>query len=179
LIPFTPTEGDEVPYLNIIFYDKAKKRIVKRTEKKVNTGGNTRVMVTENAVVHGTDKDPRLMERASVDTTLATEYNVDRIMMDLEQSQKKVTQLKETLKKERSEIQNLKRKYEDMISEIEEYKAKCQTLQSDKDVLVLFVRNIEKESKAMLADFGGLQQRNQALEEERDNLKLSIEELNK
>ena len=31
----------------------------------------------------------------------------------------------------------------------------------------------------MLADFGRLQQRHQALEEERDNLKLSIEELNK
>ena len=44
---------------------------------------------------------------------------MDIIMTDLEQSQKRVTQLKETLKKERSESHNLKRKYEDMISEIE------------------------------------------------------------
>ena len=33
VIPFTPTEGEEVPDLNTIFYDKVKKRIVKRIEK--------------------------------------------------------------------------------------------------------------------------------------------------
>ena len=83
LIPFTPTKGDEVPELNTIFYDKANKRIVKRTKKKVNTGGKTGVMVTKKAVVHGTNKDLRLMERASLATTLATEDNLDRIMNDL------------------------------------------------------------------------------------------------
>ena len=57
LIPFTPIEGEEVPNLNTIFYDKVKKRIVKRMEKKVNTGGKTEVMVTEKEVVHGIDKD--------------------------------------------------------------------------------------------------------------------------
>ena len=91
LIPFTPTEGEEVHDLNTIFYDKVKKRIVKRIEKKVNPGGNTGVMVTDKAVVHGTDKDLRLMARVGVATALATEDNVDRIMTDLEQSQKKVT----------------------------------------------------------------------------------------
>ena len=91
LIPFTPTEGEEVHDLNTIFYDKVKKRIVKRMEKKVNTGGKTEVMVTEKEVVHGTDKDLRLMERAGVAISLATEDNVDIIMTDLEQSQKKVT----------------------------------------------------------------------------------------
>ena len=45
LIPFTPTKEDEVPDLNIVFYDKAKKRIVRRTKKKVNTGGKKGVMV--------------------------------------------------------------------------------------------------------------------------------------
>ena len=39
LIPFMPMEGEEVPYFNTIFYDKEKKRIVKRTEKKVDNGG--------------------------------------------------------------------------------------------------------------------------------------------
>ena len=39
-------------------------------------------------------------------------------MTDLEQSWKKVAQMKETLKKERNESQNLKRKYEDMIGEV-------------------------------------------------------------
>ena len=57
LIPFTPTEGEEVPDSNTIFYDNDKKRVVKRMEKKVNTGGKTGVMVTEKAVVHGTNKD--------------------------------------------------------------------------------------------------------------------------
>ena len=58
LIPFTPTEGEEVPNLNTIFYDKVKKRIVKRMEKKVNTGGKIGVMVTYKVVFHGTDQDP-------------------------------------------------------------------------------------------------------------------------
>ena len=118
LIHFTPMEEDEVPDLNTIFYDKSEKRIVKRMEKKVNTGGNMGVMVTKKVVVHGTDKDPRSMERDGVAISLATKDNVDKIMTDLEQSQKKVTQLKETLKKERNESQTLKRMYEDMFSEI-------------------------------------------------------------
>ena len=35
LIPFMQKEGEEVPDFSTIFYDKEKKRIVKRTEKKV------------------------------------------------------------------------------------------------------------------------------------------------
>ena len=53
-------------------------------EKKVNTEGNMRVMVTEKEVVHDTDKDLILMERAGVATSLATEDNVNRIMTNLE-----------------------------------------------------------------------------------------------
>ena len=66
-----------------------------------------------------------------------------------------------------------------MISEVEVSKAECQTLQADKYALVLSTSNIEKEAKVTLADFGKLQQRYQVLEAKRDNLKLSIEELNK
>ena len=58
LIPFMPTEGEEVPYVNTIFYNKEKKRIVKRTEKKVDTGGKPGMMVTGKIIVHGTHKDP-------------------------------------------------------------------------------------------------------------------------
>ena len=57
----------------------------------------------------------------------------------------------------------MKRKYEDMISEVEVSKVECQTLQEDKDALVLSAGNIEKESQATLADFGKLQQRYQVL----------------
>ena len=75
-----------MPDLNTIFYDKVKKRIVKRIEKKVNTGGRPGVMVTDKTVVHGTHKDPWLMAKDGVALSLATEDNVDRIMMDFEQS---------------------------------------------------------------------------------------------
>ena len=78
LIPFIPTEGEEVPYFITIFYDKEKKRTVKRTEKKMDTGGKPRVMVTNKTVVHGTHKYPRLIARAGVSLTLATEDNVDK-----------------------------------------------------------------------------------------------------
>ena len=44
-----------------------------------------------DVTVHGTDKYPILMARDGVATTLATEDNVDRRVMDLEQSQMKVT----------------------------------------------------------------------------------------
>ena len=86
------------------------------------------MMVMKKTVVHGTNRDPRLIERDRVALTLATKDNVDRIMIDLEQSQKKVTQLKETFKKERSESQNLKRKYEDMIGEVEISNTECHIL---------------------------------------------------
>ena len=89
---------------------------------------------------------------------------MDRIMTDLEQSQKRVTQLKETLKKERSESQSLKRNYEDMIGEVEVLKAKCQTLQEDKYALVISAGNIEKSVQTTLSEFGKLQQKYQSLE---------------
>ena len=81
-----PMEGEEVPDLNTIFYDNEKKRIVKRIEKKVDTGGKPRMNATSKIVVHGTNKDPQLLARSRVAITLATEDNVDRIMTDLEQS---------------------------------------------------------------------------------------------
>ena len=113
-----PTEGEEVPDFSTIFYDKEMKRIVKRTENKVDIGGQPGKMVIDKTLVHGTYKDPRLIARYGVALTLATEDNVDRLITDLEQSQKNVAKLKETLKKERNESQKLKRKYEDMMGEV-------------------------------------------------------------
>ena len=65
-----------------------------RTEKKVDTGENKGVMVTEKTIVHGNDKDPRLMERAGVASDLANEDDVEKIMTDLEQYHKKIAQMK-------------------------------------------------------------------------------------
>ena len=58
-------------------------------------------------------------------------------MTNLEQYQKKIAQMKETLNKERSEGQILKRKHEYMLGKIDNSKEACQTLQYDKDALVL------------------------------------------
>ena len=58
LIPSIPTKGEEVPNFNTILYDREKKRIVKRTEKKVDTGGKPGMMVIDKTVVHGTHKYP-------------------------------------------------------------------------------------------------------------------------
>ena len=91
-------------------------------------------------------------------------------MTDLEQSQKRVAQLKETLNKERGESQNLKRKYEDMIGEVKVSKIECQTLQEDKDVLVVSVENIERNSQATSAELGKLQLKYQSLEAKKNQL---------
>ena len=137
LIPFIPSQEEEVADMNTMFYDKAKKRIVRRMEKKVDTGEKKGVMVTEKTIVHGTNKDPRLMARAGVASALANEDNVDKIMTGLEQYQKKIAQMKETLKRERGEGQSLMRKHEYMLSKIEKSTESSQTLQYNKDALVL------------------------------------------
>ena len=116
---------------------------------------------------------------AGVALTLATEYNVDRIMTDLEQSQKRVAQLKENLKKERGESHNLKRKYEDMINEVTISKEECQTLHEDKYALVVSVENMERNSQATSAKLGKIQLKYQSLEDEKNHLQLLVEELNK
>ena len=56
------------------------------------------MMVTDQTLVHGIDKYPRLISRARVIVIHATEDNVDRLMIDLEQSRKNETQLKDTLR---------------------------------------------------------------------------------
>ena len=118
-----------------------------RIEKRVDTGKKQEIMVTEKTVIHGTDKDPRLLARAGVSSTLANVDNVDKIVDDLEQYKKKVSQMKETLKKERGEGKSLKRKHEDSLSELEKLGEACQILQYEKYALVLSINIIEGEKK--------------------------------
>ena len=101
LIHFDQKKGEEVPYFNTIFYDKERKRIVKRTKRKVETGGQLGKMINDTTIVYGTDKDPRFTIRAGAALIHASEYNVDRIMTNLEQSKKSAAQLKDTLRRER------------------------------------------------------------------------------
>ena len=65
-----------------------------RTENKVDTREKQGIMVAEKTIVHGTDKDPRLLAKVGVASALANEDNVDKIMTDLEQYKKKVVQMK-------------------------------------------------------------------------------------
>ena len=80
-----------------------------RTEKKLDTREKKGIMVIKNKTIHGTDKDPRLLASVGVASALANVDNVDKIVDDLEQYKRKVSQMKETLKREICEGQSLKR----------------------------------------------------------------------
>ena len=88
LIPFEQKKGEEVPDFSTIFYDREKKRIVKRTEIKVETRGHSGKMINDTTVIYGIGRDPRFTIRAGAALIHAFEDNVDRIMIDLEQSKK-------------------------------------------------------------------------------------------
>ena len=145
-------EEEEVPYFSTIFYDKEKKMIVKITEKRVETGGQSRKMIIDKTVVYGTYADPRLIARVGVALTKATENNVDRLMTDLEQYKKNAAQLKETLKKERDEGHMLKRKFEDMQNELRTSKTELQTLEANKEALEVSAGKMEKDAQNSLAE---------------------------
>ena len=84
-------------------------------------------MITDKTLVYGSDADPILKARAGVALTQATEGNVDRLVTYLEQSRTNVSQLKETLDKERDVGHKLKRKYEDMQNEVMTSNTELQT----------------------------------------------------
>ena len=80
-------------------------------------------MISDTPVMLGTDQDPRFTIRAGAALIQASEYNVNRIMIDLEISKKSSDQLKDTLRKEREEGNRLKWKHEDTQREIKASKA--------------------------------------------------------
>ena len=103
LVPFVQKVGEEIHDFNTIFYDRETKRIVKRTERKVETGGLLGKMITDTPVMLGTDRVPRFTIRAGAALIQASEDNVDQIMTNLELSKKSSAQLKDTLRREREE----------------------------------------------------------------------------
>ena len=109
------------------------------------------MMVIDKNLVHGTDTDPRLTTRAGVALTQATEDNVTRLTMDLEQSKRNVVQLKESLNKERNEGYKLKRKFEDMQNEVKTSKSELQTLQANKMTLEVSRERTGKDAQNNLA----------------------------
>ena len=69
-----------------MFYDRATKRIIKRTERKFEAKGLLGKMIMDTAVMLGTDQDPRLTLRAGSALLHASEDNMDKVITDLEQS---------------------------------------------------------------------------------------------
>ena len=139
---------------------------MKRIERKVETGGQSGKMINDTTMVYGIDKDPRFTIRAGAALIHASEDNVDRIMIDLEQSKKYAAQLKDTLRREREESNKLKRKFEYMQHEIKYSKVELQFLQVEKRSLEVAQESLEK-----------LQQECQGLRIEKDQLLSKIGEL--
>ena len=91
-----------------------------RTEKRVDIGDQTvEIMVMEKTVIHGRNKYPKLLAMAGVASALTNADNVGKMVDDLEQYKEKMSQMKETLKKERGEGQSLERKHDDSLIELE------------------------------------------------------------
>ena len=147
LVPFVQEKGKEIHDFNTVYYDRATKRIIKRTERKVEAEGLPGKMITDTAVMLGTDQDPRFTLRAGSAFIQASEDNVSKIMIDLEQSKKSSAQLKDTLRHEREESNRLKRKYECMQREMKSSKAEIQALQVEMQVKETAQEAIEKVQK--------------------------------
>ena len=64
LVPFVQKVGEEIPDFNTVYYDRTTKRIMKRTERKVETEGLPGKMITDTPVMLGTDQEPRFTIRA-------------------------------------------------------------------------------------------------------------------
>ena len=109
-----------------------------RTEKRMDSGGQpVDIMVIEKTILHGTNKDPKLLAAVGVASSLANVDNVNQMVDDLEQYNEKMSQVKETLRKERGEGKRLEIKYDDTFTELERLKEVYQILQLDKDALIL------------------------------------------
>ena len=112
LVPFVQDKGKEIPNSNTVIYDRAMKRIIKRTEKKVEAGDLLGKMIMDTTVMLGIDQDPRFTLRARATMIDASEGNINKVMIELDSSKKTSAQLKYTLRKEREEGNRLKQKFE-------------------------------------------------------------------
>ena len=88
LVPFVQEKGKEIPDFNTVYYDRATKRIMKRTERRIETGNMPGKMISNTVVMLGTDQDPRFTLRAGAALIDASEDNINRVMTELESSKK-------------------------------------------------------------------------------------------
>ena len=115
-----------------MFYDRATKRIIKRTERKVAVEYLPKKMITDTAVMLGTDQDPRFTLRFGAAMIDASEDNINKVMIELESSKKTSAQLKDTLRKEREEGNRLKQKFEHLQREMKTAEAELHTLHEER-----------------------------------------------
>ena len=101
---------------------------MRRTKRKIEAEGMASTMITDKAVMVGTDKDPRFVIRAGKAAIHATEENIDRMMIEIESSKKTSAQLKDTLRREREDGNRLKRKYEQVFKEMEATKSEIHAI---------------------------------------------------
>ena len=133
-------------------------------------------MIMYTAVMLGTDEDPRFTLRTGSAFIQASEDNVGKIMMDLEQSKKSSAQLKDTLRKEREESNRLKRKYEDVQREMKSSRAEVQALQVEmqvKETTQEALEKVQKECQDLKSEKGQLLAKVEELEEQ---LKILLQE---
>ena len=153
LVPSTPSRNHTVAFLDTIFFDKERKNIVRRSEKrlKINTQPYL-VTVTEKTVMEHTDKDPIFMTSMNIEETQANIDNVDNLVEDAEHHKEKMLKMKDTLVKERGEGLALKRKHEETLSKFERIQKAYQALEFEEDELDLSVTIMEREKKDLHED---------------------------
>ena len=123
-------------------------------------------MITDTAVILGTNQDLRFTLSFGSVFIQASEDNVSKIMIDLEQSKKSSAQLKDTLRHEREERNKLKIKYEYMQREMKSSTDELQALQVEIQVMETTQESLEKSQKEC-----------QELKSEKEKLLTKVEEL--
>ena len=111
------------------------------------------VMVTENIVVHRTDEDPRLLAMEDVVAAQANAVIIGRLVENTEKYKENMSQMKETLRKERGEGQELKITHDDSFIDFERLKKAYQVLELDKDALILLVAITKGEKRDLESKF--------------------------
>ena len=170
LVPFVQKVGEEIPDFNTVYYDRATKRIMKRTERKVEAEGMPGKMITDTAFMLGTDQDLRLTLRAGTAILHASEDNMNKVITDLEQSKKSSAQLKDTLRKEREEGNRLKQKYEHLQREMKTAKGELQALHEErqaKEMTQEWLEQVQKECQELKTEKEQLLRKVEELEEQK------------
>ena len=139
---------------------------MKRAKRKVEVEGMPGKMITDTAVMLGTDLDPRLTIRSGTAILHASEDNIDKVMTELESYKKYSAQLKDTLKREKEEGNRIKRKFEHLQREMKTAEAKLQALHEERQAQEATQEHLEQ-----------VQAEDQELKKEKERLLAKVEEL--